>query len=483
VEESGKVRFLSLRDAKMGPMGATGMHRGPVLIGGGELGRCPTRIHHSRFNDADRSTDAVVEHRVAEGHRWEETVATRILDGYRTWATISTVAGPFDRTAPAVIDPAVRAIEREEITKLLLRAGVPLIFGARISAPHLHSVGVPDLLVLLDDGYAPVDVKHHKVIGDRGISARLASADRLDDTVGARRSFRSERVVDLLQVAHYWKLLDSLGHANPRRLAGIIGSEPAITCLWVDLTEGAPCLLDRYRAALDEAIAVVETGRDRPGVPLVPPVWRGECRSCPWAEFCRAELEGIDHVSLLPAIGANDTRQLLAAGLTTATRMADLRRGTVVGDLEIPDEAILQARARGAGALLRRAGADLALPDASVEIDFDIETDGGVLYLAVLLITDRGFSSFEPIADWTGTPIGEQQVLVDLFAFFDDVATSGNAVVYHWTGYERTILRADASGTDCHCALRGRWTPGSIATPAICGLGRNSDSFPPTATP
>ena len=254
----------------------------------------------------------------------------------------------------------------------------------------------------------------------------------------------TERVVDLLQVAHYWQLLDSLGHASPRRLAGIIGSEPAITCLWVDLTDGAPCLLDRYHAALDEAIAVVETGLDRPDVPLVPPVWRGECRSCPWAEFCRAELEGIDHISLLPAIGANATRQLLAAGLTTATRMADLRPGTVVGDLEIPDEAILQARARGTGELFRRAGADLALPDAAVEIDFDIETYGGVLYLAGLLITDGGGSNFEPIADWTGTPIGEQQVLVDLFAFFDDVATSGNAVVYHWTGYERTILGAAA---------------------------------------
>jgi predicted RecB family nuclease len=429
----------------MGHMGVTTRHRGPVLIGGGELGRCPTRIHHSRFNDAGRTTDAVVEHRIAEGRRWEETVVARILEGYNGWTTVSTAADSFDRTAPVVIDPTTRATDREEITSLLLRAGVPLIFGSRISAPSMHSVGVPDLLVRLDDGYAPVDIKHHKVIGQRGIPSRLATTDHLDDTGGPPRPFRSERVIDLLQVAHYWTLLDSVGHANPRFLAGIIGSEPAITCLWVDLTDGNPRrLLDRYQTALDEAIAVVETGRDQPETPLVPAVWRGECRSCPWADFCRAELENVDHVSLLPAVGANDTRQLLAAGVSTTAHVADLDPGAFVGAVEIADEAILQARARGAGTLLRRAGIDVTLPNAAVEIDFDVETYRGTLYLAGLLITDTDGSRFEPISDWTGTPGGERKVLTDLFTFFDNIAAAGDAVVYHWTGYERTILKEAA---------------------------------------
>jgi len=398
------VRFLSHRDAKMGPMGVTTMHRGPVLIGGGELGRCPTRIHHSRFNSADRSTDAVVEHRIAEGRRWEKEVVAQILAGFEVWTTVSAAADPFDRIAPVVIGPTVGATEREEITVLLLQAGVPLIFGARISVPRLNSVGVPDLLVRLDDGYAPVDVKHHKVIGRRGIPARLANADHLEDTDGAQLTFRTERVTDLLQVA-----------------------------------------LDRYQAALDEAIAVVETGRDQPDTPLVPAVWRGECRACPWAEFCRAELECLDHVSLLPAVGANDTRQLLAAGASTTAHMADLAPGTLVGDAEISDEAVMQARARGAGSLLRRPGANSILPDTAVEIDFDVETYRGVLYLAGLLITDTGGSRFEPIADWTGSPGGERHVLAELFTFLDDVATAGDAVVYHWTGYERTILKEAAA--------------------------------------
>ena len=422
-------------------MGTTATHRGPVLIGGGELGRCPTRIHHSRFNDAARSTSAVVERRIAEGRRWEETVVAHILERLPAWTMISSTDGVFDRTAPVVIDPTVRAHSREAITTVLLRAGVPLIFGGRISAPHLHAVGAPDLLVRLDDGYAPIDIKHHKVIGERGVPARLAPADQLQDTGGSLRTFRSERVIDLLQVAHYWTLLDSLGYASARHIAGIIGSEPAVTCLWVDLADGNPRLLDRYQTALDDAIAVVEAGQDQPGVPLVPAVWRGECRSCPWADLCRAELEDVDHVSLLPAIGAIETKHLLAAGISTTSHVADLDTGALADEFEIPDEAILQARARGAGTLLRRTGADVTLPNTAVEIDFDVETYRGVLYLAGLLITDADGSRFEPIADWTGTPGGERRVLADLFAFFDNVASSDDAVVYHWTGYERTILR------------------------------------------
>ena len=422
-------------------MGTTATRRGPVLIGGGELGRCPTRIHHSRFNDAARSTDAVVEHRIAEGRRWEETVVAHILEASPMWTTVSNAADTFEPTAPVVIDPGTRANEREKITTLLLDAGVPLIFGARISAPRLRSVGVPDLLVRLADGYAPVDIKHHKVIGQRGVPARLATADQLERTDGPDRTFRSERVIDLLQVAHYWTLLDSIGQANPRHMTGIIGSEPAVTCLWVDLGAGKPRLLERYRVALEEAIVSVEAGRDDPETPLVAPVWRGECRSCPWADFCRAELESIDHVSLLPAIGAHDTSQLLAAGVSTTAHIADLDPGTLVGDVEILDETILQARARGAGTLLRRDGANVILPESAVEIDFDVETYRGSLYLAGLLITDADGSRFEPIADWTGTPDGERQVLANLFAFFDDIAASNDSVVYHWTAYERTILK------------------------------------------
>ena len=410
-----------------------------ILIGGGELGRCPTRIHHHRFSGAARPTDPVIERRVADGRRWEATILRHLLDD-SGHTTVSSLDDRFDPDSPILITTDVDPAEREAITIGLLHAGVPLVAGGRIAAPEAHSVGEPDLLLRLTDGYAPIEIKRHKIIGPTGIPARLTSIDRLTDVRGPRRSFRPARTIDLLQVAHYWKLLETLGVANPRHLGGVIGAEEPAGCLWVDLDASHPAILDRYTTALADAVAVVEAGTAHPDTPLVPPVWRGECRGCPWAPLCRAELEELDHVSLLPAIRAHDTQRLLNAGISTTATVADLTPDTTPADLDNPHEAILQARARAAHSLLPRSGSDLSLPDEPVEIDFDVETYHGILYLAGLLITENGISRYRPFTDWTGTPHGERQVLSDLFAFFDEYAERGGFVVYHWTGYERTIL-------------------------------------------
>ncbi|MCP3859515.1 MAG: hypothetical protein GY704_07675, partial [Phycisphaeraceae bacterium] len=145
-------------------------------------------------------------------------------------------------------------------------------------------------------------------------------------------------------------------------------------------------------------------------------------------------------ISLLPAVGTHETEQLLNRGITTTTQVASLTSGATFGEYSVTEEAILQARARASGSLLRRPGVDLELPDAAYQIDFDVETYLGTLYLAGLLIHEPDGAAFRPISDWTGTPDGERRVLEQLFRYFDTVAERGDAVVYHWTGYERTIL-------------------------------------------
>lgn len=412
---------------------------GPVMIGGGELGRCPTRIHHDRFNDAEPASDPVAERRIADGREWERTIIAHILAGTDP-NTVSTPGTPMDPRSPAVIDGCVAVAEREALTTEALHAGVPLIVGGRLSSPSRRSVGVPDLLVRLNDGFAPIDVKHHKTLRQTGIPARTTSIDRIDVTDGPDGRFRTGRVNDLLQVAHYWRLLEDIGLANMGHLAGIIGAEPSLTAVWVDLAADDPSILDRHVEALDEAIAVAEAGQIRPETPMIPAIWRADCRSCPWADACRDELEAIDHVSLLPAVGARDAGHLLESGISTTTQMAELEPGAILGRYEVTAEAVLQANARATGSLLHREGADLLLPDASVEIDFDIETYLGTLYLAGLLIHDSHGPSFRPIVDWAGTPAAERRVLLDLFRFLDEIADQGDSVVYHWTGYERKVL-------------------------------------------
>ena len=65
-----------------------------------------------------------------------------------------------------------------------------------------------------------------------------------------------------------------------------------------------------------------------------------------------------------------------------------------------------------------------------------------MVYLAGVLADEGDGSSYRPIADWTATEAGERKVVAELFAFFDRLADRGDAVVYHWTGYERTMLQA-----------------------------------------
>ena len=413
----------------------------PILIGGGEIGRCRTRIHHDRFTPIERIPDPVVANRIDQGIRWEETVIADLLEG----AAATTVRSPedaVDGSRSVVVPPEVRALDREEITTRALSAGVPLVVGGRLSSASLRSVGAPDLLVRLDDGYAPVDVKHHLVVRDEGIPARVTPARAITNVAGAEAFFKPDRSQDLLQVAHYWRLLDGAGHADPRRLAGIIGSEPGPLCIWVDLGAVDPPLLDVAAAELDEAVRVVAAGREHPESPLVPAVWRGRCRSCPWRDFCRAELEAIDHVSLLPTVRPADTERLTAAGITTTRQLAAAASDTKFDDYEINPESILEARARSRRALVPRDDVDLDLPSADIVVDFDIETYRGMVYLAGLLITDAGKSTYRPIADWTATDAGEREVITELFGFFDRLAERGNAVVYHWTAYERTMLQA-----------------------------------------
>ena len=142
-------------------MSTTSRPHNLVMIGGGELGRCPTRIHHDRFNDTERAADPVVERRIADGRRWEKTVVDRVLEG--TNPTVVLAPGEsVDPDLPVTIGRRVTTADREAITLEALRAGVPIIVGGRLAVESLQSVGAPDLLVRLHDGYAPIDVKHHR---------------------------------------------------------------------------------------------------------------------------------------------------------------------------------------------------------------------------------------------------------------------------------------------------------------------------------
>jgi predicted RecB family nuclease len=247
---------------------------------------------------------------------------------------------------------------RERQTLGALTAGVPAVAGGRlpVDVPG-HRVGEPDLLVRHGDGYVPVDVKSHKSLvaaKEPGTGTALVSAvgepfpaAAIPDPDASPR----KHLGDLLQLAHYRRLLETAGLASPAaNLGGICGSEGVI--VWYDLDErwlGPPEYLEAAPAGplspmerydLDfahrlkvhlAALAHVEAE----GSPLLAePIVCDQCAMCRWRDWCGERLAEVADLSLITGVdvtrrrlfkahGVGDLHALAALDWTTAELVRD----------------------------------------------------------------------------------------------------------------------------------------------------------------
>jgi len=322
--------------------------------GGYVAKQCPVRAQWDAIRPCEPlPASAMLERLFARGVAFEERVVDTLLG--------------MHRGACVILNPdhGERA-EREDATRAAMTAAAPLIIGGRLPADSVAKrVGEPDLLVTAGrSGYRAVDIKHHRALDARKQTPALddsqarvrpalcsaLSAPWLENAAADPASATRRLRGDLLQLAHYQRMLEGAGMAAPDgRLGGIIGVEQ--TVVWHDLDEPVwrtpssagrgrvrrRSTMEVYDFEFDfrlDVIAVAERSTADPNVtPLLVPVKIGECAQCPWWSACEPRLEsGAGDVSLLPGIGWREWRVHRDHGVTDRAALAalDYRTATLV---------------------------------------------------------------------------------------------------------------------------------------------------------
>ena len=265
-----------------------------------------------------------------------------------------TIGGLFDDVEGAVVIEADDPEAREWYTRQAIAQGARLVAGGRLPVDvNAHRVGEPDLLVTCGQGYLPVDVKSHKSLepsrpdrtgGGSALISEVATpffeSGRVDVDFMARR-----HVGDLLQLAHYRRLLESAGWASTglgRNVGGICGSEGVI--VWYDLD--APVLeppehvevaalprrisaMERYdlefALRLKVSRAAEEHLDDASVALLAEPIVCRDCAMCRWREWCGPQLEAVADLSLVSGLGVARRRLYMDHGVADLDALGGAR--------------------------------------------------------------------------------------------------------------------------------------------------------------
>lgn len=315
------------------------------VFGGYDAKSCPEKIRKSydpvyadTAQDAPTPGDAG---RMEAGNVREQEV----ID---LWVAAMDPADVF--VIPACDRSAESKLRRGQMTMNLLRnpGDVRVIINARL--PQLwetHRTGEPDALIREDKGsngswvWVPVDMKDHKSFeGSRkNLSwkvSTLAEPEYSKATLQVLTPGIPQRV-DALQLAHYHRMLETLGHASDTPRGAIIGREGVL--VWHHLTEdlynytgknGAASkvsAMSYYDQAFAERLEIAKAAKK--GVALTGPEWKAECVGCPFRTACHDELKlDLDHITLLPGITPTRAKPHYANGVETVAALSRLHHPT-----------------------------------------------------------------------------------------------------------------------------------------------------------
>lgn len=328
--------------------------------------RCPQRLQLDVLHPCEPlPASAFISMLADEGKNFESDIFERLAAG---------------TPGAVVIDGSLSRSEREAATIAAMDNRLPLVIGGRLPVDRMAlRAGEPDLLVRSDaiphgaaeDGYLPVDIKHHKTVDvtteedeDGVLISELdmlfTGSTEFDPSIEARW-LRP----DLLQLAHYQRLLESCGRdSRPGRWGGIVGREERLVWYDLDLPHWNPSeyiedppehllsTMEVYDVEFAYRLSVIDASLvhvEDPTSPLLAePIAVKECDGCGWQDWCFTQMEESGDLSLLPGITVAKRRKYHARGVTTLRELASLDSASARLIAAGVDLAYLEERARTA---------------------------------------------------------------------------------------------------------------------------------------
>lgn len=465
----------------------------PVL-GSYPAQRCARRVHNE-FAPGPRVALPIspeVQARIDAGRLFESAIFDEIRDS----ATASGGA-VADLTIAATGEDWDRGTQR---TLEAIGDGADVIIGGRL--PEINSrSGAPDVLVRHGEGYLPVDVKNHRTLRASAKPAKpanprpsahvLVSALTAPDVTVPQSGYSNRATSwqkDVMQLAHYTRMLQELGfHAGPL-LGGIIGTSDMTALLgcthaitWYDLdiadvatySRSSPThvtkrsALQRYDHEFGFRVAVAAAARS--GEEIVRPYHVTECATCEWFDHC-TEVAGPADASFATETGLLTVRQwrylYTQCGDGTALSIDELAAAdpathsagfcehspTGLAPAQRLENVIRRARMTVAGVDLELDGAQTPeVPQADIEIDFDIEWDlDQRIYQWGLRIRDchdDGTARYEPIVSFYPLDDDAEAALAEQFAarinaLCETADRLGRSLrIFHWNHPEISLTK------------------------------------------
>ncbi|WP_392507421.1 TM0106 family RecB-like putative nuclease [Naumannella halotolerans] len=397
--------------------------------------------------------------------------------------------------------------DRRAATAEAVHAGTVLIVAPLLPSDLVgHRRGGPTALLRGPNrrdgspGYYPVLTRFSKVLerlrqskaseSRRGSVVRLAPLGSPQFACSRGRadlSVRSRQQATLLEASHHWRMLQAAGWAPDSAGRAAIISTDDQGLIWVDLTQEfirtysassetgwrlrSP--LQRYDHEHDFRVRVAERALSRTGAaddppPLVRPIRVRECDNCQWWQVCRDQLDSDDlsvridkapldvrEIAALRTLGVETTHDLMNADLDLLKIDYLPRVRHRHGAERRIEMAARRARLLARGVELERiTNGPIELPQADIEVDFDIETSRAErVYLWGFRVHDRGRDeppTFVEFSAWHELDAdAERELGARAMRWLRSLTDTGRSVrVYHYSDYEVVQLRRLAAEGD-----------------------------------